>query len=127
MALPNPVSVGDVSHQVLSSQAIATTIYIPVMRPGRVKDFFVTTGVALTTADETFTLAYAPPGSSTFTNVTNAVVVQPLSGAAAGRTIRQQVAPTPTGDVQDGGTFRITPSGGAAAGVHIVYNVVVGS
>lgn len=127
MPLPNPISVGDVPHQILSSAAIATTLYMPVIRPGRVKDFFITTAAAVATANQTFTLAYAEPGSSTFTNVTNGVIVHPTSGAAAGRTIRQQVTPGDTTYVADGGTFRISSAGGGSAGVPLIACVVVGS
>ena len=127
MALPQPVQAGDMPHTILSAAAIATVLYMPVLRPGRVKDFHITVGAAVTTADETFTLAYAPPGSTTFTNVTDAVVVQPVAASAAGTTIRSKTTIGTTTYVQDGGTFRITPSGGGAGGAPLVAAVIVGS
>lgn len=126
MPTPQPVNAADMPHTILSAAAIATVLYLPVMRPGRVKDFFVTVGAAVTTADETFTLAYAPPGSTTFVNVADAVIVQPTSGSAAGTTVRQKTTIGTTVYVQDGGTFRITPSGGGGGGAPLVAGVIVG-
>lgn len=129
MTLPSPIQAGDLPHTILSAAAIATVLYMPVLRPGRIKDFHVTVGAALGTADETFTLAYAPPGvgAPTFVNVTAATVVQLTAASAAGITVRSQVAPSNSAYVQDGGTLRITPSGGGSAGVPITASVVIGS
>lgn len=128
MALPNPISAGDIPHMILSSSAIATVLYMPVLRPGRIKDFHVTVGAALGTADEVFTLAYAPPGvgTPTFVNVTNGTLTQLTAASAAGITVRQQLAPSSSCYVQDGGTLRITPSGGGSAGVPLTACVTVG-
>lgn len=126
MSLPNPVNQADMLHMITSAAAIATVLYMPVVKPGRVKDLHVVVGAALATADETFTFAYAPPGSTTFVNIVNGTVVQPTSGSAAGANVRQQLAVTPTAYVQDGGTIRVTPSGGGSAGVPLTIGVTVG-
>lgn len=127
MTLPQPTQAGDMPHMILSAAAVATVLYLPVMRPGRIKDLQVCVGAALGTADETFTFAYAPPGSTTFVNISGGTVLQATSGSAAGTTVRQQVAPSNTSYVQDGGTIRITPSGGGSAGVPLVVGVNIGS
>jgi hypothetical protein len=127
MTLPSPTQIGDMPHSVASAAAIATVLYMPVLKPGRVKDFHVTVGAAVTTANEAFQLAYAPPGSTTFTDVSGCLVTQLTAGSAAGVNVRQQMAPTATAYVQDGGTFRITPAGGGAGGAPLVATVVVGA
>jgi hypothetical protein len=129
MPLPSPVQDGDMPHTILSAAAIATVLYMPVLRPGRIKDFHVTVGAALATANQLFTLAYAQPttGTPAFVDVVNGTLTQLTSGSAAGMTVRQQLSVTPTAYVQDGGTLRITPSGGGSAGVPLVVSVVIGN
>jgi hypothetical protein len=126
MALPNPISAADVPHTATSTAAIATVFFIPVVCPGRIKDFFIGVDAAVGTADEVFTLAYAPPGSATYTNVTGAVVTIATSGGAAGDRSRAQVAPSTSAYVQDGGMLRVTPSGGGSAGVPLRATVMIG-
>lgn len=127
MTLPSPTQASDMALTYVSSSAVATVLYIPVLKPGRVKDFHVTVGAALTTANETFQLAYAPPGSTTFTNIANGVLTQLTSGSAAGTTVRVQIPPSTDAYVQDGGTLRITPAGGGAGAVPLGVGVVVGA
>lgn len=127
MPLPNPISMADVPHHATSTAAVATVFYMPVLRPGRIKDFHISHDAALTTADETYTLAYAPPGSATYTNVTGGTVVMATSGAAAGDRGRSQIAPSTSAYVQDGGSLRITPSGGGGGAVPVRATVMIGS
>jgi hypothetical protein len=129
MPLPIPVQDGDMPHTIYSAAAIATVLYLPVMRPGRVKDFHVTVNAALGTANQTFQLAYAQPttGTPSFVDVTGALVTQLTSGSAAGMNVRTQVGVSTSAYVQDGGTFRITPAGGGSAGTPVVATVVVGN
>lgn len=127
MPLPNPIPASDVPHHATSTAAVATVFYMPVMRPGRIKAFFISHDAALTTADETYTLAYAPPGSSTYVNVTGGTITIATSGAAAGDRGRAQIAPSTTAYVQDGGSLRITPSGGGGGAVPVRATVMIGS
>lgn len=126
MPLSSPIQVGDLPHTITSAAALATVLYLPVVRPGRIKDFHVTVGAALTGANQTFQLAYAPPGSSTYVDVTNGIVTQLTAGSAAGVTVRQQLAVTQTANVQDGGSIRVTPAGGGAGAVPLTIAVVIG-
>jgi hypothetical protein len=84
-------------------------------------------GAALTTADETFTLAYAPPGSVTYTNITGGAVTIANSGSAAGNVGRATLAPSATAYVTDGGSLRVTPSGGGGGAVPIHVAITIGS
>jgi hypothetical protein len=126
MALPNPISAADVPHVATSTAAVATVFYMPVVCPGRIKDFHISHDAALGTADETYTLAYAPPGSATYTNVTGGTVLIATSGAAAGDRARAAIAPSTSAYVQDGGSLRITPSGGGSAAVPVRAVVMIG-
>lgn len=126
MASPLPLAIGDKVMSTVSSSAVGTTLYLPVPAPGRVKDFQVCLGAALTTADETFTLAYAPPGSTTYTNVTGAAVTIPTASSAAGNVGRVTLAPSVTAAIIDGGTFRITPSGGGGGAVPLGISLTIG-
>lgn len=128
MTVPSPVNQADMVHMITSAAAIATVLYMPVLKPGRVKDFHVVVGAALATANEAFQLAYAPPGvgAPTFTDITNATVTQLTASSAAGINVRQQLSSIANNYVQDGGTFRITPSGGGSAGVPLTIAVTVG-
>ena len=126
MTLPSPVNAGDMPHDgVITS--LATPIYIPIKRPGRVKDFQATVGAALTTANETFQLAYAPPGSTTYTNIVSGLVTQLTAGSAAGVNARQQLATSTDAYVQDGGTLRVTAAGGGAGAVPVSIGITIGS
>lgn len=127
MALPSPISAGDIALAATSTAAVATVFYMPVICPGRIKDFHISHDAALTTADETYTLAYAPPGSATYVNVTGGTVTIATSGAAAGDRGRAQIAPSITAYVTDGGSLRITPSGGGGGAVPVRAIVVIGN
>lgn len=126
MATPLPIQDGDFILSALSSQAVATVLYLPIPGPGRVKDFAITTGTALGTADETFTLAYAPPGSVTYVNITGAAFTIATAASAAGNVGRITLAPSTTAYVTDGGTLRITPSGGGSAAVPLGIAITIG-
>lgn len=125
MSLPSPLQSGDSIISTIYT-TLATVLYLPVPRPGRVKRFDVAIGAALTTADETWTLAYAPPASVTYTNVTGGAVTIATAASAAGNSGSAAVAPSTSAYVQDGGTFRITPSGGGGGAVPIAFSLVVG-
>lgn len=127
MTAPLTLALGDKVISALSSSAIATVLYLPVPGPGRIKDFQVCLGAALSTADETFTLAYAPPGSTTYTNVTAGAFTIATAASAAGNVGRVTLAPSSTAYVQDGGTLRITPSGGGGGAVPIGVTIVIGN
>lgn len=126
MATPSPLAIGDKVISV-SSATLATVLYIPVSGPGRVKDFQVSLGAALATANETWTLAYADPGSTTFTNITGGVVTIAFTGSAAGNVGRAQLTPGITNAVTDGGCIRITPSGGGSGAVPVGFALVIGN
>lgn len=127
MTAPIPVSATDKTLTVLQAGAVATVVYIPLPFPGRIKQFQGVLGAALGTADETFTLAYAPPGSVTYTNVTNGAFTIPTAASAAGNVGVAYVGPSTSAYVADQGTLRITPSGGGSAAVPMVFNIVIGS
>ena len=127
MAAPLPTQMGDKLITSLSSSAVGTTLYIPISTPGKVKDFAISLGAALTTADETFTLAYAPPGSTTYTNITGATFTIANASSAAGNVGRVTLAPSATAYVTDGGTLRITPSGGGGGAVPLGISIVIGN
>ena len=127
MTAPLPISGTDHTYTILNAAAVGTTLYIPIYAPGRVKLFQGVLGAALTTADETFTLAYAPPASTTYTNVTSGAFTIVTAASAAGNVGTTYVGPSSTAYVQDGGSFRITPSGGGGAAVPMVFNIVVGN
>lgn len=125
MSLPSPISATD---NIISSiyTTLATVLYIPVPCPGRIKLFQVAIGAALGTADETWTLAYAPPASTTFTNVTGAAPLVATASSAAGNVTTAAVAPSTSAYVQDGGCLRITPSGGGSGAVPVAFQIVIG-
>lgn len=125
MGLPSPINAADVILSGIST-TVGTTIYFPVPCPGRIKDFAVVLGSALTTADETFTVSYAPPGSHTYTAVTGCAVTIPTASSAAGDTARAQLAPSTSAYVTDGGTIKIVPSGGGGAGTAVGYYLSIG-
>jgi len=126
MATPLPLAIGDKLVNVIGD-ALATVIYIPVSGPGRIKDFQVALGAALATANETWTLAYAAPGSTTFTNITGGTVTIAFTGSAAGNVGRAQLTPGITNAVTDGGCIRITPSGGGSGAVPVGFALVIGN
>lgn len=116
MPLPMPTSMGDNMFNMQLANATAATVnYIPVTRPGRIKRLAVCPTVVTATGSATFQLSYAPPGSSTFVNVTNGLVTVP-SGTAAGLTTSVEIGPSTTAYVQDGGTLGITVGGTATGG-----------
>lgn len=127
MSGPLPISGTDKVISFVSSQAVATVIYLPVPAPGRIKDFQVVLGAALGTADETFTLAYAPPGSVTYTSITGGALTIATASSAAGNVGRATLAPSTTAYVTDGGSLRITPSGGGSAAVPLGITIVLGN
>lgn len=126
MPLPSPTAVSDNMFNVQMANITAATVtYIPLTRPGRVKRIAACPTVVTATGSATFQVAYAPPGSSTFTDITGALITMP-SGTAAGVTIQQDVASN-TGYVQDGGTLRITMGGTATGGGTPQVTVNVGN
>lgn len=125
MTSPLPLAIGDRIISTIGT-TLATVLYLPVPAPGRIKDFQVVLGAALTTADETWTLAYAPPGSTTYTNVANGTVTIATASSAAGNVGRVILNPTSTAQVQDGGSIRITPSGGGGGAVPVGITIVIG-
>lgn len=126
MSIPGNSPISNFHHLRSSSAAVATVFYFPAARTGRVKAFRITNDAAATTADETFTLAYAPPGSTTFTNVANAAVVVP-NATVAGTTTSVEPSPVSAScAIRAGGTFRVTPSGGSGGTVPITAEVTVG-
>jgi hypothetical protein len=126
MASPIPLSAGDKILTVVSPTTLATAQYIPVPMPGRIKLFQGVLGAALSTADETFTLAYAPPGSTTYTNVTNGAFTIATASSAAGNVGSTYVAPSTTAYIVDGGSLRITPSGGGGGAVPMTFIIIIG-
>lgn len=125
MAAPLPLAASDKIVNTIGT-TLATVLYLPVSGPGRIKDFQVSLGAALTTANETWTLAYAPPGSTTFTNVTDGTVTIATASSAAGNVGRVTLGPTATAYVTDGGCIRITPSGGGGGAVPVGISIVIG-
>ena len=125
MASPIPLQMGDKVISVVNA-VLATTIYLPIPTSGRVKDFQVALGAALTTADETWTLAYAPPSSTTYTNITGGAVTIATASSAAGNVGRVAINAA-NGYVTDGGTLRITPSGGGGGAVPLGISIVIGA
>ena len=116
MTLPSPVSAADnVMNVSLANITAATVAYIPLTRPGRVKKIAVVPTAVTATGSATFQLAYAPPGSSTFTNIANGLVTVP-SGTAAGLTTVVDLPPSTDSYVVDGGCLRVTVGGTATGG-----------
>lgn len=116
MPLPSPTAVGDrVYTTTLANLTAATVQYIPVLNVGRVKRLAVTPTVVTATGAGTVQLAYAPPGSSTFTNIVSGLVSVP-SATAAGVTTSVELTPSNDAYVQDGGTIRATVGGTATGG-----------
>lgn len=116
MPLPRPIQAsGDIINVSLPNATAATVMYIPLGRPGRLTRMLVTPTAATATGNATFQLAYAPPGSTTFTDITNALVTV-ASGALAGSVANADIGPSTTAFVQDGGCLRITVGGTATGG-----------
>jgi len=126
MSVPIQNQAGDVVHSVILA-ALDTTTYIPVMKTGRVKLFSSCIGAALTVADETYTLYYAPPGSVSYTAVTGGAVVVASSGSAAGNVSEAEIAPSTTAFVTRGGSLKIVPSGGGSGAAPVVLSVLIGN
>lgn len=116
MSLPSPISAGDkVYTGQLANITAATVAYIPICNPGRVKRFCVVATAVTATGSATFQIAYAVPGSSTFTNIASGLITMPVS-TAAGATIQQDLTASNDAYVQDGGCLRITVGGTATGG-----------
>ena len=116
MPLPSPTSVSDrVYTTTLANLTAATVQFMPIINPGRVKRLAVTPTVVTATGSGTVQLAYAPPGSSTFTNIVSGIVTVP-SATAAGVTTQADMTPSADAFVQDGGTLRMTVGGTATGG-----------
>lgn len=96
--------------------------YIALSRPGTVLRVDITNAAAIATANLTLTMAYAPPGSTTFTDLGSGAVTI-ANATVAGTTTT--ITPTPT-YVQDGGSLRITRSGGATGGANLNVSVLLG-
>lgn len=127
MPIPRPIEASDqVARAQLPNLTAATVLYVPVTGAGRVKSFLGTVTVATATGTGTIQLAYAPPSSTTFTNITDALLSFP-SGSAAGTTLRADVNNVTNAFVQDGGTFRFTVGGTATGGGTPNLSVVVGA
>lgn len=127
MSLPSPLQAGDKVLTTVSVGAVADVLYLPVPAPGRVKLFQGVLGAALGTANETFTLAYAPPASVTFTNVTGGAFTIATASSAAANVGSAVVGPSSSAYVQDGGSFRITPSGGGSGALPMNFAIVIGN
>lgn len=126
MAIPTTQSAGD--KLITYTQAVIDTVYyLPVPVTGRIKEFSGVLGAALTGADETYTLAYAPPDSTTYVNITGAAFTFANSGSAAGNVQAAAVAPSTTAYVAKGGSLRVTPSGGGGGAVPIGMAIRVGN
>jgi len=116
MAAPSPIQAGDkVYESYVSAITSGTTQYIPLVNPGRVKRFAVVPTVATATGSATFQLAYAVPGSSTFTNIVSGLITVPVS-TAAGVVTSVDLTPSTDAYVQDGGCLRVTTGGTATGG-----------
>lgn len=116
MPLPTQINANDHVYQAtLSAITAATVTYVGILNPGRIKQFCVTPTAATATASATFQLAYAPPGSSTFTNVANGLITL-ASGTAAGLNTKIEIPPSTDAYVIDGGTLRVTTGGTATGG-----------
>lgn len=126
MTLPSTCSGSDkiitVTHAVL-----ATTMYVPVPVTGRIKEFSTCLGAALTGADETFTLSYAPPGSTTYTAVTGGAVVIASERSAAGDVDSVTPSIGTTAAVTAGGSIKIVPSGGGGGAVPVISTIRIGN
>lgn len=127
MALPSPIQAGDKAYSAsLANITAATNQYIPLINPGRVKRFAITPTVVTATGSATAQLAYATPGSSTFTNITNGLLTIP-SATAAGVVVSVDLPPSTDAYVQDGGCLRITMGGTATGGGVPQVNLTVGN
>lgn len=116
MPLPSPTAASDMAYNTsLANLTAGTVAYLPITKPGRIKRMGVVAAAAVATGPATFQLAYAPPGSSTFTNIASGLVTLP-NGQAAGQTVNQDLTPSNDAYVTDGGTLRITAGGTATGG-----------
>lgn len=122
MPAPMPLQSGDNIIQTVMTTAADGADYIPLSRPGFIKRLDISNAAAVATANLTVTMAYAPPGSTTYTNITNGAMVIP-NATVAGTTTTMFCSPT---GVSDGGTIRFTRSGGATGGANLTVSIVVG-
>lgn len=106
---------------------IDTTYYLPVPVTGRIKEFSGVLGAALTGADETYTLSYAPPGSVTYTAVTSGAFTFANSGSAAGNVASASIGPSTTAYVTKGGSLKVVPTGGGGGAVPIGMAIRIGN
>ena len=126
MALPSPLNASDKIYTgQLANITAATVAYFPIANPGRVKRFDVVPTAVTATGTATFQLAYAIPGSSTFTNIASGLITMPAA-TAAGATIQQDLTPSTDSSVQDGGCIRVTVGGTATGGGTPQFTVVIG-
>ena len=126
MPLPSSLSASDKAYNAQMANITAATVnYVPIVNPGRLKRIAACPTAVTATGSATFQVAYAPPGSSTFANITNALITMPAA-TAAGVSIQQDVQGNDS-YVQDGGTLRITMGGTATGGGTPQVALVVGS
>jgi hypothetical protein len=126
MSTPSPINAADrVYNAQLANITAATVTYIPIANPGRVKRFGMVPTVVTATGSATAQLAYAPPGSSTYTNIASGLLTIP-SGNAAGLTVMTDLTPSSDAYVQDGGTLRITMGGTATGGGTPMSTLTIG-
>lgn len=126
MPLPKPQTAGDKVYNIqLPNLTAATVMYLPILTAGRLNRLAITPTVVTATGAGTVQLAYAPPGSTTFVNITNALLSVP-SATAAGAVVAGEVPPGPTTYVQDGGCIRATVGGTATGGGTPVMSVSIG-
>lgn len=126
MTLPTTSQAGD-KVLTITHAAINTTYYIPVPVSGRINEFSAVLGAALTGADETYTLSYAPPGSVTYTAVVSGALVFANSASAAGNVVSVTPSIGTTAYVTAGGSLKIVPSGGGGGAVPIVSTIRIGN
>jgi len=108
-----------------SSDTITETVYMGLPVAGAVSYFSVVAGSDLGTSTKTFTLAYAPPGSATYTDIGSAEVTF-ASDDAKGTTQYVEIPGSATNSVTQQGSLRITPSGTGTGAVPLHYTVIIG-
>lgn len=127
MPLPTQLQAGDKIYSAqLPNITAATVQYIPVLSTGRVKRMSVVPTVVTATGSATFQLAYAPAGSSTFTNIVSGLATV-ASATAAGLSTQVDLTPSTDAAVQDGGTIRVTVGGTATGGGTPIVSVAIGA
>ena len=126
MPVPQPGSASDnVLNVPIANITAATVAYTAVTKAGRIKAMHIVPQAVTATGSATFQLAYAPPGSGTYTNVASALVTVP-SATAAGADKYVVVNPSTDAYVTDGGSLRITVGGTATGGGAPLASIVLG-